>query len=58
MKKRLVTSALFALSLAACSAPEVQTNDSSGNPNALEEVNTLDNTPPAMDQNLQANALA
>ena len=74
MKKRSVISALFALSLAACSAPQsLQPTDSSqtdsssvsssadlivGNPSAAEEVNAVDNTPATTDQNLQATAVA
>jgi hypothetical protein len=69
MKKRSVISALFALSLAACSAPQaLQPNDSSsassaadlisGNPNVAEEVNAAENTPAQTDQNLQASAVA
>ena len=65
MKKWSVISALFALSLAACSGPQaLQPTDSSqidvvaGNPSAIEEVNAVDNTPAKTDQNLQASAVA
>lgn len=62
MKKRSVISALLALSLAACSAPQsLQPTDSSqtdGNPSVAEEVNAVDNTPATTDQNLQATAVA
>jgi hypothetical protein len=62
MKKRFVISALFALSLAACSAPQsLQPTDSSqtdGNPSVAEEVNAVDNGPATTDQNLQATAVA
>jgi hypothetical protein len=69
MNKRSVISALLALSLAACSVPQVlQPTDSSvassaadlisGNPNGAEEVNTVDSTPAQTDQHLQATAVA
>jgi hypothetical protein len=65
MKKRSVISALLALSLAACSAPQsLQPNDSSsalnsadlisGNPNVAEEVNAVENTPVSLDLNATA----
>jgi hypothetical protein len=68
MKKRFI-SALLALSLAACSAPQsLQATDSSaassptdliaGNPSAVEEVNAVDHTPASIDQHLQASAVA
>jgi hypothetical protein len=65
MKKRSLISALFALSLAACNAPQaLQPTDSSSadlissNPNVAEEVNAVDHTSAKTDQNLQASAVA
>ena len=64
MQKRPLISALFALSLAACSAPqELQPTDSSptdliaGDPNAAEEVDAVNNTPAKTDLNLSASAV-